>query len=58
MSQNENSETKNPEIQAGAEIIDQCPKCSVKFQSPVALNVKHTCPNPQCNCKFQYMVFD
>jgi len=58
MSQENNSETKTPEIQAGREIITQCPKCDVKFQSPVALNIKHTCPNPQCNCKFQYMVFE
>jgi len=58
MSQNDTTENKNPEIQAGAEIIDKCPKCNVKFQSPVALNIKHTCPNPNCKCQFQYMVFD
>lgn len=58
MSQNENSETKIPEIQAGAEIIDHCPKCNCKFQSPVALNIKHTCPAPNCKCEFQYMVYD
>jgi len=51
-------DTKIPEIKAGEEIIDQCPKCKVKFQSPVALNIKHECPNPQCKCKFTIMVFE
>ncbi len=55
MSQENN---KAPEIQAGEEIIDQCPKCKVKFQTAVATNIKHTCPNPQCGCNFQILVFD
>ena len=54
----QNPENKTPEIQAGEEIIDQCPKCKVKFQSPVALNIQHTCPNPQCKCQFSIMIFE
>jgi len=58
MSQDETNQTTKPELQAGEEIIEKCPKCNVRFQSPVALNIKHTCPNPQCKCKFQFMVFE
>lgn len=55
MSQEEN---KSPAIKAGEEIIDRCPICHVKFQESVALNIEHTCPNPQCEKKFSIMVFD
>lgn len=52
------SNPKTPAILAGAEIIDRCPVCKVKFQENVATNIKHTCPNPSCNCNFSIMVFD
>jgi len=49
---------KTPALEAGSEIIDRCPVCKVKFNEPVATNIKHTCPNPQCNANFSVMVFD
>ncbi len=49
---------KSPALEAGEEIIDHCPKCKAKFGEPVATNIKHTCPNPQCGCSFTVMVFD
>ena len=49
---------KTPTLEAGEEIVDRCPKCKVKFNEPVATNIKHICPNPQCNCNFSVMVFD
>ena len=52
------SNPKTPAIQAGAEIIDRCPVCQVKFQEKVATNIKHICPNPQCEASFSIMVFD
>lgn len=51
-------ETKSPTIQAGEQIIDRCPICHVKFQEPVALNIQHECPNPQCKKQFSIMVFE
>ena len=53
-----NEETSKPKIQAGEEIIDRCPICHVKFNEPVALNIQHECPNPQCSKKFTVMVLE
>lgn len=51
-------QSKEPKIQAGSEIVDRCPVCQVKFAESVATNIKHTCPNPQCNANFSVMVFE
>jgi len=50
--------SKEPKLQAGAEIIDRCPVCQVKFAENVASNINHKCPNPQCNVEFCVMVFE
>jgi len=49
---------KTPKLQAGQEIIDSCPCCHAKFSEPVATNIEHTCPNPQCQVKFNVLVFE
>ena len=51
-------EIPKPTLQAGKEIIDQCPVCHAKFSNKVPSNVKHKCPNPNCLCEFTIMVFD
>jgi hypothetical protein len=49
---------KSPSIQAGEEIIDKCPVCKVKFNEPVATNLKHTCPDVRCQAKFCLMIYE
>jgi len=50
--------SKKPTLQAGAEIIDRCPVCQVKFAEPVASNIKHECPNPSCYANFSVMIYE
>jgi len=49
---------KIPEIKAGQEIIEKCPICKVKFTEPVATNIKHTCPDPNCGVNFCLMIYE
>jgi len=50
--------TKEPTMKAGDEIIKSCPVCNSGFQEPVATNVNHQCPNPQCGKTFCVIVKD
>jgi len=47
-----------PKLKAGEPIIEKCPVCRAGFAEPVSTNVKHTCPNPDCQVSFNLMVFE
>jgi len=48
-----------PIIEAGKALIDHCPICSVKYETPLETNVKHTCPTEGgCGATFILRVFE
>jgi len=57
MSEIENTK-KEPKMKAGADLVKSCPICNSSFQEPVATNVNHLCPNPQCGITFCVMVIE
>ena len=52
MSEDENQ----PKLKAGSKIVQGCPICKCNFQEAVATNLKHQCPNPECQEIFTVLV--